>query len=90
MKKSVLVLLAFAALFVSCAKEKVIDGVTYQPYGFLNEDTMKSDSITYKTSKDDIILAVIFSETIIVPVIVLGNYMYEPVEKKQYPAKIQK
>lgn len=74
-------------IFSSCAKEKqfVIDGknVTVQPYGWANADALKNDSIVYEMSAGNIAWSIIGVETIIVPVLLTGWQLYEPVEKKK-------
>lgn len=77
MKKILLSLVLVLALS-SCAEKKKIDGVTYKPYGWLNEASCKNDSIQYEISSGSIIVAIIFSETIIVPVYTIGWDLYEP------------
>ena len=72
-------------LFTSCADSKdfVIDGkqVTVEPYGWFDLDA-KNDSIEYKINTGNVVLDVIFCETIVVPIILTGDQMYEPVRKK--------
>ena len=71
--------------FSSCAENKTIDGVTYRPYSFLNEETCKNDSVQYSISGWAVASGVIFAETIIVPIYVFGYNLYEPVGlKKDY------
>lgn len=89
MKKIIAGLLLCSVLFltVSCSQPKSItfkDGTTktVAPYGIINEvskDGKKRDDVTYTLSVNDIILSVIFSETIIVPIISLGYNLWEPV-----------
>jgi hypothetical protein len=63
-------------------KNKTIDGVTYRPYGLLNEETCKNDSIQYQISGIAVISSIIFVELIIPPVYTFGYNLYEPVCKK--------
>jgi hypothetical protein len=84
MKKSFLGLLILAAVLLSsCADDKRIDGVTYKPYGLANEDTHKNNSIQYELSFGSVACAIIFSETLIVPVYVVGWDLMQPVGKKK-------
>lgn len=69
-------------LFTSCAEEKTIDGVTYRPYGLLNESTQKNPDINYEVSGWALCSGIVFVETIIVPVYVFGYNLWEPVGKK--------
>jgi len=78
-----------SSFFIGCgADEKTItlkDGTkkVYQPYGLLNEDEEKDPTIRYKTSKSAVVWSCIFCETIVVPVILCGYYLYEPAEEKE-------
>lgn len=80
MKKAI-ILIMIALMFVSCADEKRIDGVKYQPYGLLNRDSRYDESIKYEVSAGSVILSVIFIETIIIPVYLIGFRLYEPVNQ---------
>jgi len=84
--KKVLIMLALALTHGSCADSKdfEIDGktVTVEPYGWF-DTTQANDSINYKVNTGNIIWSVIFSETIVVPVVLTGYELYEPVSKKE-------
>lgn len=83
MKTKILALvLLIGFLLASCAEEKTIDGVTYRPYGLLNEDTQKNPNIEYEVSGWAVFSGVVFFETIIVPIYTFGYNLYEPVGKK--------
>ena len=73
-------------LFVSCAEDKTIDGVTYRPYGLLNEDTQKNPNINYEVSGWAVFSGIVFSETIIVPIYTFGYNLFEPVGIKSADA----
>lgn len=83
-KKSLIItiIIVVIGILTSCAEKKIIDGTTYEPYGFANESTHKNDSIQYEISAGSVIFAVIFSETIIAPVYIVGWDLYEPIKKK--------
>ena len=85
MKKILMLLVLACVLFVSCSKEQkmVINGkeTTVVPYGWANSNE-KNDSVVYKVSVNDVIVSIIFSETIIVPIISTGWYIFETVGKK--------
>ena len=80
-----MLLVLACVLFVSCSKEQkmVINGkeTTVVPYGWANANE-KNDSVVYKVSVNDVLVSIIFSETIIVPIISTGWYIFEPVGKK--------
>jgi len=87
MKKN-LKLIAFvsAILLASCADSKVINingkDEVIEPYGWINEAEVKNDSVVYKLSTGNIVWSVIGVETVILPIILTGNSLYEPVRKK--------
>ena len=81
MKKICIGLMAIL-LLTSCAKSKVINGVVYQPYGFLNEETVKDSTIKYQPSFIAICSSIIFVELVIPTVYIVGYELYEPVTKK--------
>lgn len=86
MKKILFLIAAVSVLlFSSCADEKTIDGVTYRPYGFMNESTCKNDSVQYEVSGEAVVAGIIFSECIVPPIYVFGYNLWEPVGlKKDY------
>ena len=75
----------------SCADSKdfVINGqtVTLEPYGWANYESLKHDSVIYEASTGNIVWSVILCETIFVPVIFTGWYLYEPVALKNVEVK---
>ena len=81
-----ILLILITTLIISCADSKdfIIDGEieTIEPYGWFDPD-LKHDSIEYKINTGNIILDIIFSETILVPIILTGEQLYEPVRKKK-------
>jgi len=75
-------LLAATLLLTGCAKPKEINGVTYDTYGLLNKDEKMNPNIQYEMSTGAIICAIIFSETLVIPVYLIGFDLYEPVGVK--------
>ncbi|CAH56653.1 hypothetical protein PHG11b_26 [Flavobacterium phage 11b] len=71
-------------LLTSCADSKVIEingeNVKVETYGWINND-VKNDSVVYQLSAGNIVWSVILSETIVVPILLTGNSLYEPVRK---------
>jgi hypothetical protein len=59
----------------------MIDGKRYGTYGLFNESTQKNDKITYKANVGDVILSVVFFETVFVPVLLIGFDLFEPIGK---------
>ncbi len=87
MKRSLLaVVLAATVLALSaCGNDKTIDGKHYDTYGLANSDSHKDPKILYEISAGSVIWAIILSETIIVPVYIIGWDLYQPV--KALPAE---
>ena len=56
--------------------------VKLQPYGLFNEDVYKKDNVKYEVSFGSVVVGIIFFETIIVPVYVVGWDFYQSVESK--------
>ena len=78
---SIIALIAILTI-TSCADEKTINGVTYRPYGLLNESTCKNDSVMYEPSIWALCSGIIFCELIIPPVYIFGYNFWEPVGLK--------
>jgi len=77
--KKLLILLFSVVVLSSCAEEKNINGTVYKPYGLLNPE-VRVDSVQYSISPGSVICAIVFSETIIAPVYIVGWDLYEPVK----------
>ena len=82
MKKLILVILT-AMILSSCADNKTIGGKEYRPYGILNENDCKNDSIQYDISYQAVFSGIVFSEMFLVPTIYTFGYnLFEPVGRK--------
>lgn len=81
MKKLITIAMACFAL-AACSSTLHSNGTTYEPKGLFSESE-KSDDICYETSVGDIILGIIFIETVIAPVYLFGFDMYEPISLKK-------
>ena len=77
MKKIIALLMLI--LFISCADTKRIDGIKYNYYGFFNQNTEKNPDIEYRIVLGNVVWGIIFAETIVVPVIIIGWALFEPV-----------
>lgn len=78
-----LLLIAIIALS-SCADSKTFeraDGTKFvaEPYGWANYQTKKIEGVTYEACIGNIVWDVIAAETIIIPVLLTGWELYEPV-----------
>ena len=71
---------------IGCANPKTIDGITYDTYGLANKDQVMNPDIEYKIVFGNVVWSIILSETIIVPVYMVGWSMWEPVGKKDLNA----
>jgi len=72
-----------ALTLASCGQPKVIDGVKYGQYGVFNENQMKNPNIDYQIEPGCVILSIFLFETLVVPVVCVGWYLYEPVGKSE-------
>lgn len=81
MKKIQLIIMA-VVLLTSCAEKKEIKGITYQPYGLLNEQSIKVDSVCYQMNIGSAAWGALLIETVIVPIYAFGYDLYEPISLK--------
>jgi hypothetical protein len=88
MKRLIGIILIISILLTSCAREKKIiftneDGTKTEkivtPFGLINEYDQRNNDVAYKINVGNIIWSVIAIETIIVPVILIGWQLYEPI-----------
>lgn len=73
-------------LLIGCADSKEINingkNIIVEPYGWMNESEMKNDSVIYKVNAGNVVWSIIGVETVIIPIFLTGNSLYEPVRKK--------
>ena len=81
MNKTIM-LLSMCLLLAGCNNTKTINGVTYDVYGLANMDDKKNPNIEYEISTGSVITAVIFSETVIIPLYIVGVDLWQPVGPK--------
>lgn len=84
MKKLLLIVCIF--ILASCADDKTFEDekgkmFTVEPYGWANTEE-KIEGVKYKTSVGNVVLSVIFSETVIVPILLTGWELFEPIDYK--------
>ena len=77
MKKLFLLALVASILLSGCAKSVNLNGKQYPPYGFFNQTTDKSTKVCYHLSAGSVIVAIIFVESIIVPIWTVGFDLWE-------------
>lgn len=89
-KRFIAILTLISFVFFSCAAPRKISlsddsGRTVEkkitPYGILNSDE-KNQKVQYQLSVGDIFLSILLVETIVVPIICIGFYLWEPVDAK--------
>ena len=86
MKKTIAIMVLFSFVLFACGSNKPIpinteQGVktyVFKQYGLLNTD-QKNPNVEYQIVIGNIICSVIFFETIVVPIVLLGFYLYEPI-----------
>lgn len=83
MKKVTLMMLAVALMLSSCAEKKTFkkcDGTSFvaSPYGWANKEK-QIDGVDYEINVPNLILSMIFSETIVCPLVLTGVELWEPV-----------
>ncbi len=81
--KNILFVFVILIFLSSCSQPKDIifpDGKTrtISPYGIFNMED-KNPDISYKISTKDVVVSIIFCETIIAPIISAGFNLWEPV-----------
>ena len=87
MKIFLIFLVAMSFIFVSCSDNRTfeIDGktVVVPVYGWADSNELKRDDINYKVCVGNVVWSFITFETVFVPVILTGYYLFEPVSVKQ-------
>lgn len=79
MKKIVAILatLMLAVFLSGCAGDVRTGGKVYQSFGVINEDAKRQPDMKYSVSFGSVVVGVLFIETIIVPIYVVGWDLYE-------------
>lgn len=77
MKKATLILLC-SLLVAGCNNAKTINGITYETFGIADEDEKRNPNIEYKVSIGSVVVAAIFSETIVIPIYIVCYDLWEP------------
>ena len=85
MNKVTILMLLMLIINISCADSKTfeIDGkqVTVEPYGWADLGG-KNKEVKYKANVGNVVLSIIFCQTIVAPVVLTGWYLFEPIELK--------
>ena len=82
--KKLIILIMSALMICSCAESKKFrkqDGsvFTAEPYGWANYQTNKIEGVKYEINAPNMVLSLIFVETMIAPVLITGYNLFEPV-----------
>ena len=75
-------ILLISMLLFSCGKPKTINGKIYPCYGFFDKIDNKKPNIQYGFVVKNLIPSVIFAETIMVPILILGYQSHCPIDTK--------
>ena len=85
MRKIIFIFVALVAsiAMTSCADSKTFtkaDGTTFtaHPYGWMCLE-MKKEGVEYEVNTGDVVLSIVFSETLIAPILLTGLDIFEPV-----------
>lgn len=84
---SLIMIIVMVSLMFGCAESRVLDypvggeikQFEFKPYGLFNKEE-RNNHIKYDLSVGNIVWSVLLIETIIVPIVLVGWYLYEPVE----------
>tara|TARA_R110000823_G_scaffold67006_3_gene156502 strand:- start:559 stop:825 length:267 start_codon:yes stop_codon:yes gene_type:complete len=85
--KKIVYALIIVLLLASCSDVKTFtreDGteLTVEPYGLFDKDEIKNNDVVYKVNTWNVVASVVFIETAIVPIYILGWDLWEPVALK--------
>jgi hypothetical protein len=88
MKKIVLASVAALSLMLAgCGKPLNVGEKEYPTYGFLNEDSNKSDQLCYEVSIGNIVWSVLLIHTVVAPIYFIGFSIFNPVGVKNAEGK---
>lgn len=81
--KKIILFAVFAAVLCGCAEKQTFtksDGTqfTAKPYGWMDKDKA-IDGVEYDICTANIVLSVIFGETVVAPILLTGLELWEPV-----------
>jgi len=88
----IITLACFCLVVVGCGSDRRVcfkadDGInkdcqTYGQYGLFNESDMRNPKVQYKVIVGNIVWSIVLVETIVVPLVVVGWFLFEPVGPK--------
>lgn len=68
-------------MLTSCADSQYINGEEVSTFGLCDQE-LRKEGVMYKVSPESVIWSIIFCETIVVPIWLIGWHLWEP-----YPPK---
>ncbi len=77
--KKILCLILIAIFLAGCGDTKLIDGITYDTYGFIDQDDKKNPDIKYELIIGNVVWSVLLAGTIVAPLYFAGFSIYEPI-----------
>ena len=80
--KKIIALSLVALTLAGCAHPVHRDSKVYKPYGLINEETRKDPNEKYEMSAGSVVVAIMFCETIFVPIYIIGWDLYQPIGPK--------
>lgn len=76
-KKIIIMLIGTTFMLSACANNKTINGKIIEPYGIFNTED-KREGVHYHVSIVNVVLSMAFLNTVVVPVVLCGWYLWEP------------
>lgn len=74
--------LLMVSVLAGCASTKTIDGVEYDTYGLLNEESKRNPDVQYEVCWGNVFWGALLIETVVAPVYFFGFSLHEPVGRK--------
>lgn len=79
---SLIVTLVMLVFFTACGSGLSHGGKRYEQVGLFNQE-LKSECVVYQINPGNVALSIIFSETVFVPIILIGWHLWEPAYVKK-------
>lgn len=76
--KQLICSIVLATFLVGCAESKVINHKRHEPYGLLDKEKEYNPEVVYTPCWGNIFWSVVLFETIVIPVVLAGYYLFEP------------
>lgn len=82
MNKTLGLLAGLSLMLSACGQPLQVADKTYPTYGFINEDSAKSEKMCYEVSFGNIFWGLFLVETLVAPVYFFGFSLFNPVSAK--------